>query len=141
MDLLQRIKSNEFVFSLGYNLPSKAMRKILLRTQECAEFRERYWSGALTENMLRRYVQDLMSNMKIGERFPFDIALALIAVGLERFSTEFAHEYLSDLAGLKLAELPVSIGVAKVCLAEHSKLAGNVYRTFSISSKIKPYQY
>ena len=94
------------------------MRKILLRTRECDEFREKYRSGILTDNFLRQYIQDLMSNLRIGERFPFDTALALIAVGLEQFKTELSKEYLSDLARLELAELSLSIGVAKVCLAE-----------------------
>jgi hypothetical protein len=137
MHLLQRIKSDDFVFSLGYELPPKAMRKILLRTQECAELRKAYWSGSLTESVLRQYIQNLMSNMRVGERFPFDIVLALIAVGLEQFNTEFAEEYLSDLASLELAELPVSIGVAKVCLVKRDERAANIYRTFSSSPVIE----
>ena len=94
------------------------MRKVLLRTKECDEFREKYRSGILTDNLLRQYIQDLMSNLRIGERFPFDTALALLAVGLEKFKTELAKEYLSELAELELAELPLSIEVSKVCLAE-----------------------
>lgn len=132
MTLLDRIKSDEFIYSTGFALPPKAMRSALLRLRECSAFRDLYWNGAVTESMLRKYIQALMSDLNIGKRFPFDMTLALIAVALEPFSDTFADEYLYDLSRLELMELPVSIGLARVCLAERTRRADNVCRQFTL---------
>ena len=44
------------------------------------------------------------------------MALAALAVVLERRTTEFAEEFLLDLAKLKLAEMPLCIRVARECV-------------------------
>jgi hypothetical protein len=130
MTLLERITSDDFIVSVGFDLPSRAMRKVLLNTPECREFRDMYRSGVLTEGTLRRYVRELMGNLTIGQRCPYDTALALMAVGLEPSMDKFADEYLSELSKLELVELPVSISVAKECLAERARLPSNITRQF-----------
>lgn len=128
MNLLEKIKSEEFAISIGFELPANAMYSILSRTQECSELHDKYRDGILTEDILRQYVQDLMSSFRLGERFSFNLPLALIAIGLESFSTKFAEEYIADLSKLKLAELTLSIEIAKICLENRKSLVKNWYR-------------
>lgn len=115
MNLLQKIKSDDFIFSIGYEMPPKAMRYVLVRTEECKQLRDAYWSGNLSEAELRSYIQSLLGEFVPGEKFSYDITLSLIAVALEPFNTPFAEEYLTTLANMELSEMPLSIRVAKIC--------------------------
>ena len=115
MSLLQKIKSDDFIFSIGYEMPPKAMRYILVRTKECKELRDAYRSGNLPEAELHGYIQDLLGEFVSGEKFSYDMTLSLIAVALEPFNTHLTDEYLTTLANLELSEMPLSIRVAKIC--------------------------
>lgn len=119
MSVLQKIKSNDFIFSVGYEMPPKAMRYILLRTEECKQLRDAYWSGNLSEAELRSYIQSLLREFVSGEKFSYDMTLSLVAVALEPFNTPFADEYLTTLANLELSEMPLSIRVAKLCKCQN----------------------
>lgn len=134
MDILEKIKSEEFAISVGFELPANAMYSILSRTQECSDFRDNYRDGILAEQTIREYVRNLMSSFRLGERFIFNIPLALIAIGLEKISTKFTKEYISDLSKLKLAELTLSIEIAKICLENRKSLIKNLYRGFSCTN-------
>ncbi len=115
MSVLQKIKSDDFIFSIGYEMPPKAMRYILVRTKECRRLQDAYWSGNLSEVELRSYIQSLMAEFVSGEKFSYDMTLSLVAVALEPFNTPFADEYLSTLANLELSEMPLSSRIAKLC--------------------------
>ena len=133
MSLLEKIKSNDFIFFIGYDMPPKAMRYILLRTKECKQLRDAYWSGNLSEAELRRYIQGLLGEFVSGEKFYYDMTLSLVAVALEPLYTSFADEYLTTLANLELSEMPLSIRVAKLCVQTRQQGTNNVYRKFSVS--------
>ena len=75
MRVLQKINSDDFIFSIGYEMPPKAMRYILVQTEECKQLRDAYWSGNLSEAELRRYIQDLLAEFVSGEKFSYDITL------------------------------------------------------------------
>ena len=119
MSLLQKIKSDDFIFSIGYEMPPKAMRYILVRTEECGQLRDAYRSGNLSEAELRGYIQDLLAEFVPGEKFSYDMTLSLVAVALEPFNTPFADEYLTTLANLELSEMPLSIRVANFCKCQN----------------------
>ena len=119
MNLLQKIKSDDFIFSIGYEMPPKAMRYVLLRTVECRQLRGAYWSGNLSEAELRGYIQSLLAEFVSGEKFSYDMTLSLVAVALEPFNTPFADEYLTTLANLELSEMPLSIRVANFCKCQN----------------------
>lgn len=133
MSLLQKIKSDDFILSLGYEMPPKAMRYVLLRTEECKQLRDAYWSGNLSDVELHRYIQNLMGKFVSGEKFSYDMTLSLLAVALEPLYTSFADEYLTTLANLELSEMPLSIRVAKLCVQTRQQGTNNVYRKFSVS--------
>ncbi len=119
MSVLQKIKSDDFIFSVGYEMPPKVMRYILVRTEECKQLRNAYQSGNLSEVELRSYIQSLLGEFVSGEKFSHDVTLSLVAVALEPFNTPFADEYLSTLANLELSEMPLSIRVAKLCKCQN----------------------
>ena len=119
MSLLQKIKSDDFIFSIGYEMPPKEMRYILVRTKECKQLQDAYRSGNLSEAELHGYIQDLLGEFVFGEKFSYDMTLSLIAVALEPFYTPFADEYLTALANLELLEMPLSIRVAKFCKCQN----------------------
>ena len=133
MSLLKKIRSDDFIFSIGYEMPPKAIRYILVRTKECKQLRDAYWSGHLSEAELRRYIQSLLEEFVYGEKFPYDMTLSLIAVALETLHTRFADEYLSTLANLELSEMPLSIRVAKFCVQKRQQRTNNTYRRSSVS--------
>ena len=116
MGILERAMSEDFILAIGYQLPAKPMRHVLMRTDECKQLRAAYRSGNLSETGLRRYIEDLLGSFVPGEKFPHDLTLALLAVSMERLWTPFAEEYLTTLASLELSEMPLSIRVAKCCL-------------------------
>ena len=133
MDLLKKIKSDDFIFSIGYEMPPKAIRYILVRTKECKQLRDAYWSGNLSEVELRRYIQSLLEEFVYGKKFPYDMTLSLVAVVLETLYTRFADEYLSTLANLELSEIPLSIRVAKLCVQKRQQRTNNIYHRSSVS--------
>ena len=133
MDLLEKIKSDDFIFSIGYEMPPKAIRYILVRTKECKQLRDAYCSGILSEAELRRYIQSLLEEFVSGKKFPYDMTLSLVAVVLETLYTRFADEYLSTLANLELSEMPLSIRVAESCLQIRQQRTNNIYRKSSVS--------
>ncbi len=134
MNILDKIKSDDFLLSVGFELPPAALHKVLSRTSECAELVDAYKSGVLTDTTLRSFVQQLLKNFRPAEKFPYDITLALLAVSVESFSSRFAEEFIRDLSQLDLAELTSCIKVAKLCLAGRERLAKNEYRQFIFPS-------
>lgn len=108
-------------FDLGltfYSTPS-ALRRRLRKSDEVARLEEALERGALTEATAERFVDELQKKgLRRGVRFPYETALAALAVALERRYTEFAWRYLETLASLKLSEMTLSIGVAKLVLEQ-----------------------
>lgn len=140
-DLLAHIHSERFLTEIGYHLPHRAMRNHLMGIEECRELRLAYLTGSLSEKMIRDYVQELMSLWCKGERFSYDLTLAVICVALEPLSTDFAREYITDLSKLKLGELPLSIGIAKLSVQARQKMTANIYRSFVQNEDIETMFY
>jgi hypothetical protein len=115
------LKSEEFEVEVGHILPAAALRVRLHSLPEVRRAIAVLNQGALSENGIRRFVATLMAEFRPGQRFPYDLGLAALAVVLERRPTEFADEYLRHLARLKLAEMPVSIRVARECLKHRAE--------------------
>jgi hypothetical protein len=133
--LLERLKSEEYAVEVGFLLPSRALRHRLLMTREVADLIEALADGAISEDTIRRFVAVLMADLRRGECFPHDLALAALAVVLESRPTDFAGEYLHDLAHLQLAEMGTSIRVARECLKHRGRsLTVNQTRSYSFTA-------
>jgi len=118
---LDKISSENYLFSLGPELPPKAMREVILSTQECKNIRKDIEQGIVTDELVGEYVHKLFSEFKSGERFSHDLTLATLAVCYENYSTTFAKEFISDLASLRLVELSISSKIANECLKKKGR--------------------
>ena len=126
---LEALASEAFEIEVGFTLPAVAMRSKLLSLPVVKQVMISLNHGAVSENTIRQFVATLMTEFRPQHRFPYDLALAALAVVLERRPTDFADEFLCYLARLRLAEMPVSIRVARACLTHRVRsVARNQYR-------------
>jgi hypothetical protein len=128
--LLDELISESFVVSVGFLSTPGTLRRFLLRSREVREIREALLQGAIDDETIRKFVSGLLAGFRVGARFEHEIALAALAVVLERRATDFADEFLLDLAKLKLAEMPLCIRVARECLKEKVTRSQNKTRVF-----------
>lgn len=128
--VLDELISDSFVLSLGFLSTPTTLRRQLLRSKEVREVREALQQGAITEKTIREFVSSLLASFRVGARFEHELALATLAVVLERRPSDFAEEFLLDLAKLKLAEMPLCIRVARECLKHRPTVTRNKTGTF-----------
>ncbi len=137
--LFDRLTSDEFVISAGLVSTPEALRRFLLRSQMVSDIQELLRAGTITEDSIREFVSSLMTQFRVGTRFEHEMALAALAVAIERRSTRFAEGFLSDLAKLKLAEMPLCIRVARECLRHRAAIARNAHKDFLVSCITPPH--
>jgi hypothetical protein len=125
VQVLERLKSEEFALSAGFLSTAGSLRRFLQRTEEVTAIRESLSQGAITDGTLRSFVSDLMGDFRRGERFAHELALAALGAVLEMRPTEFADEFLHDLSALRLSEMSLCIRVARECLKHRVSLAQN----------------
>ena len=88
VELLERLKSDAFAAEAVFLSTPSALRRFLVGTTEVAAIKQALRQGGITEDSLRRFVADLMTDLRRGERFPHELPLAALAVVLERRPTE-----------------------------------------------------
>lgn len=121
--LLEKLVLSEPLYELSLSTSNmKEMRNSLNYSKETSEIREAFISGSLTEDDIKEFVEYSMANLKVGERLPEDLALAVLAVVLELYAAEFAEEFIHDLSTLKLSEMPLSIAISKLSYQFRSTL-------------------
>ena len=130
--VLQRLRGEDFSVAVGFHSNPAAVRRRLARMPEVAAIREALKQGAITEETIRRFVSHLTSDFVRGEHFAHEDALAAICVALEAQPTDFADEFLHDLARLKLAELSLAIRVARECVDRRVGVANRTDRTLNL---------
>jgi len=128
--LLNELVSDSFVLSLGFISTPGALRLSLLHAKEVREVRDSLRQGAITEETIREFVSVLLAGFRVGQRFEHEMALAALAIVLERRATDFAEEFLLDLAKLRLAEMPLCIRVARECLKHRMTMTQNTSKDF-----------
>jgi hypothetical protein len=131
---LERLKTDEFHFSIGFHHSPGALRRKLLISPDVRRLAGALRFGAITERMISDFVSSVMSEFCKGHRLPNDLALAALAIVLELRPTDFAEEYLHDLARLKLAELSTSINVARECLKNRCSVPKHQAKSFTFPS-------
>ncbi len=130
--VLEALTSEELALSVGFLSTSEALRRFLATTREVAAVRQAFEEGAIIEETVRRFVSDLLADFRRGERFPHEVALAALAVALQRRPTDFSEEFLRDLSQLKLAEMSTCIRVAHECRKRRVSLACAVSKDFNL---------
>lgn len=112
---LKHLLSPEFEASVVASTP-RTLRIRLGRTDGVRALRQRYIEGTLTDRDLREFVNETLSKFAGCDAFPHQLALAAIAVILEPYFTEFAAEYLRDLARVRSARFAIASRVARLAL-------------------------
>jgi hypothetical protein len=129
-DLFKRLTSDEFAASaIGWSTP-ETFRHFLMQSEEVRDTRKALRQEAVTEDTIREWVSSWMKDFRPGQHFPHETAIAAMAIVLETWATDFAEEFLLDLASLKLAEMPLCIRVARQCLKRRTMMARNKARDF-----------
>lgn len=128
---LEFLRSDEFDGSFAISTP-QGLRRALARSPAVRAVRRDLSEGTITEATVRDFVGSLMRELKLGEHFLHDTALAAICVVLEPRATDFAEEFLHDLARLRLSELMMSVRVARECLKARMSLTRNRSRCLSL---------
>jgi hypothetical protein len=118
--LLEQLTKDDFHISIGFIHAPASVRRALLRSNDVRWVAMALRYGLITEEMIREFTSRVMGEFAKGQRLPNDLALAALAVVLERRPTSFAEEYLLDLARLNLAEMVVSIAIARECLSNRA---------------------
>ena len=119
-----------------YSTPA-AIRRVLNRRLEIIDIRMALQNGSLTDDEIRQRIVELMQGFHPGERFAGDLELAALAVAVERRSTDFAEEFLRDLASLRLRELILSAGIARLILHTRRDLAKNESRVIKLGEPVR----
>jgi hypothetical protein len=129
-ELLERISSVDFESGLVASTP-RVLRQMLLRCKEVRTLRDAYDAGCLPDEQIRSFVNRLLGEGAGGDRFPYQTALAVIAVMFESRFTQFADEYLNDLARIRSDRFWIAARVARQCLDSRVTRIGTDIRQFS----------
>lgn len=135
-ELFDRISSEDFEAGLVASTP-RVLRQMLLRRPEVRTLREAYDAGSLSDEEIRRFVDDLLRQGAACDRFPYQTALAAIAVMLEPRFTPFANEYLNDLARIRSDRFSIAARVARECLNTRATRIGTEVRDFPQQGPIR----
>jgi hypothetical protein len=128
-ELLERINSVDFETGLVASTP-RVLRQMLLRCEEVRKLRDAYDAGCLPDEQIRSFVDRLLREGAASSRFPHQTALAAIAVMLESRFSQFADEYLNDLARIRSDRFSIAARVARECLDTRATRIGTDVRHF-----------
>lgn len=134
---LEQLLAPDFEAQVVASTP-RILRVRLRRSRAVQELRNQYDTGALPDESLRRFVNDLLRDHMNPDSFPYQIALATIAVVLEERYSQFSEAYLIDLARVKTGRLSTASRVARLCLAARSKRTRNETRILPPEGAIEP---
>lgn len=119
--LLEVLRSDEFYYhdSLLMILPPSPMRRVLQRSSFVQDINNALKSGEITESDIREFAASI--RIEPGKKSIDDEAVAAVAVALEDIETDFANEYINDLAALKLSEIVLATHIARDILRQKEK--------------------
>lgn len=86
---------------------------------------------------IEEFVQERLVDLKPKIYFPHEPAFCALAVALETLPMPAAEDFLSELAALRIAEMPISSRVAALCLKRRRELlASNTMAVFKVASPL-----
>jgi hypothetical protein len=116
MNALTALNSEEFIARFyGFAMPG-SLRTELSQDERVVAFVGLYRANLIPDEQIKYFAQTLLLDFIPGQHFAHTVTLAALAVGLEAFATEFAQDFLVELARLECAEMQRAIHVARICL-------------------------
>lgn len=96
----------------------------ILRSHRDVEAVRRYLFDNANEarRAIEEYVRERLIDLKPKTYFPHESGFCALAVALETLPMPAAEDFLSELAALKIAEMPMSSRVAALCLERRRQL-------------------
>lgn len=86
---------------------------------------------------IEEFVRERLVDLKPKTYFPHEPAFCALAVALETLPMPAAEDFLSELAALRIAEMPISPRVAALCLKRRRELlASNTLAVFEVASPL-----
>jgi len=83
---------------------------------------------------IEEFVRERLVDLKPKTYFPHEPAFCALAVALETLPMPAAEKFLSELAALKIAEMPLSSRVAALCLRRRQELLiSNTQAVFKVA--------
>jgi hypothetical protein len=130
------LSSHDFRAKIGALTTPRASRRYLLRSPEVWAVRDAIRHGQISEDSIRSFADGLMEEFHRGIQFPHEVALAALATVLEQRKTNFAEDFLIDLAKLrKIAEMDIAPRIAALSLQQWHKAPKSVKRNASFESR------
>ncbi|MCH7807985.1 MAG: hypothetical protein IIB60_02065 [Planctomycetes bacterium] len=130
---LETLISPDFEAGIVASAPN-VLRLLLLRTAEVERLRRDYDAGHVTDDDIRSFVTCLLQQNATALVFPYETAIAAIAVMLEPRFSEFTDEFLIDLARVRTRRFAMASRVARICLSCRSHLPKANKRSFRVST-------
>jgi hypothetical protein len=93
---------------------AEALHEALRRRPEVSELRSAIGIQAIDSKAVEEFTRSLVQKIQLGHRSSYDVVFAALAVIYEAMPGPFATKYLNKLAGLRVAELPISPRVARI---------------------------
>lgn len=118
MQALRELLTDEFQVAAHIYSTGESLYTFLSESKHVQAIRAEIASSHLSERGVEDFVRGLMGEFRQGTRFPWESALAAIAVALASVPGDFADKFLADLAELRVAEMPLSPRVAKLAMAQ-----------------------
>lgn len=138
MGELEQLASDGLQSVFGSVSTAQALLRSLRRSPAVRQVQQALESEQLSDSDVRAFVANLLHAWSPGRLFPHDVALAAIAVVLERRFTDFADEYLHDLARLNAPEVPKATRVARLCLEARRSSSQHVANRFLVAPSRVP---
>jgi hypothetical protein len=114
--LLSQLLNPDFAVSLGVTTSPHSIRRALAGSPIVREVRQALRGGIVTEADIREFVDEISASFQKGVRFPYEAALAALAFVVETRKTEFADDFLIDLARLqRFTEFQFAPQVGALC--------------------------
>jgi hypothetical protein len=118
--VLSRLNSDRMLGVASTISGSAALRHYLASCDEVQDVAFALQRGVITEEGVKRFVEDLLDDLKTGVLFSHDLTLAALAIALETRHALFADEFLRWLSQMQSAEMPIGPQVAKEVLYHRS---------------------
>ncbi len=136
--LLAKLASQEFEDSVGPLVIPSVLRKVLQGHALVRQIADAFQTGTVTEQNLRDFIDTALGQLRRGEPLPCDLALASIAVAIERSPSSFATEFITGLAELGILEMQQSVLMAKECLKHRRPAPETMTKSFQVSPPAPP---
>lgn len=118
IEILETLKSDALEDLIICINSTHAMYAILSKSEEVKKVRTSLALKQISDEDITNFTNGLLVDFERGVSFVHDIVLAALAVALVDSDTESSDEYLTQLAGAKVAEVSRSCRIAKVCLEQ-----------------------